>query len=1858
MQKITFSLILFLLSGILALPAVAQSNFYWRLYSENNNLANPTNWVTDLAEVNLPNPTSIPGTYPQQNDNVFFTVAPNNPAHKVLTTTATPVNWTNLTCTAPEMFTITTNTTYNIYGNIQSNGNLQFRQSATLLFAIGTINMIGTQSATIDLGPNPVYFGSNFNINKAGGAVVELINNDFNREGTTSTFTLTAGSFTGNGKNIRASDADFVVLPTDLTGTTLTLFGSGNSYFRAAGFYNCDVVSSNAWIHFANAINTSVRLKSLLINHLTACVFYFRSSGHRLVIDHLIIDTPSLKICPYFPSIYAPFDEITISNKLTIQRASDIVIGAEDKNISRIATFNVNDIEVLPTSCEARSTIKGYTNINFNLTGDPLTTSNLTYKNLNFAGAVQLTASPEDDGGLNRGNVNFGTAPAPQNFYWIGGAGNWNVAANWSQIGFGGTPAACPPTVNDNVFFSDNAGTPYTVTLPVSTACNSITWTDAAKMGTLAAATTNVSLSVKGNADFSGANRVNPILYFVGNDPPGNYTVNSGNMPVYNNQVFFACQGTYTLESDLRMANPLETTWRALFYHTSGELISGGYEIEVGRFASEIYPAGSTRILNLFGSEIKTYYSTNSSILSPITIYLNNSGMDSYNFFYSHFRLITDPSAVSPGKNMTVNGNFNFWNITFENALGANNLNFDVATNTIKRLAFTGDGTMGSYGFSVDTLILAPHKTYTLPSFGGTGTAEINRTVTINDTLITNTNDCTGLILRGNNGTATNTTTNRGIIVNNTGDSISIGASTVTNIDWRSPTMLGVSNGVDGGTAPPSNINVDIAEGAPNVWYWVGDGGNWSDPSHWSSVSGVWTNPGGCIPLPRDTVYFDGGSFTQTGQQVTLDLAVLNIASMFWMDEAGEQLPTFVTGANRIDMSGSLRLAEGMTVTGSGFWQFTGTEQEPYSQFIETNGVVIPKSVQLLGTGRFDLKGDVTTRSSFQLGVREYSVVNFFGKFYTHGFDIRATSVSEFRVGQTGFIDLSTSTIHTTNANQNWIIADCNNVITEEAHLISVNSISFASTTCPVRFKTITTGSSTSTLSGSTIPANTVSADKISLFSTSSATLTGHFVADTLVFNSHLTITAGGTVLIKDTLEVVSTDINQPITPCNKKTISGSTTERATLIFEHCNPEIVDVDLLNINVVLPDASECGGIEQKLMVYGADLGNNSDNIIFQSRGPGEVILPKRTVTCVPHELNLVRGDIIGSQWRKNGEIIPANQGGTGRTLLVSETAIYTQQVTYAAGCIGTLVVEVEFTDRFFVWNGSNDNWNDTGNWEDRSGTAKNTLPDPCSYVIIPGGLNYYPVLLSEDLDALPIIPAAVCDTIEFRFGGEVKNTHLLTYNAAKVEMEVQSNQWYMLSAPLQQIYSGDYYVNTPNPIHDHTNGLMVYMMHFHVVNPQHPTAQLIEHDWNNAFNTNDVRIDAGQGFALYSNPRGSDWDEQEDLSFWFPKPESFHYYYSQLGAPTGRGGDLLRNKSSRFIYEDAIDSNGFVTLKTSKVENYTDTLVLVGNPFMTHIDFDLFAERNTALIYDEYRLAYGPPSPDLFVNQMVTYKKVGGDWLNSDPGSDELDNLIAPMQSFIVTSRGTLATSPTDSLKVHAEEDTQTNPGNTLRSGQVQNMPVLNVFANNGNQKSKTIIAHLDGASNAFHAEEDSRRLFPKEDNQSVLIYSLSSDNFALDINSIGDMKEPIALGFRTTKKGRVTLDFSGMESFKNTDIILHDTKENRIINLKEEDEYVFFKMDNEIYVNDRFLISFKEIVSITDLDIPEVFVSNPERNTIRIYSPQTIEAVEILDVDGRILQRETNLTSTKKDFPVSKSGIYLVKITGNEYSVIKKVVVK
>jgi hypothetical protein len=184
-----------------------------------------------------------------------------------------------------------------------------------------------------------------------------------------------------------------------------------------------------------------------------------------------------------------------------------------------------------------------------------------------------------------------------QNYYWVGGTGDWTDLTHWATASGGSTKRTNIPTSLDDVFFDANSftGAAQKVTITDGANCHNMNWTGVTNAPTINAFVGD-ALNIYGSLtlpstvtrDFMG------YLHFKGTTT-GN-TVDLGGLPLrnpVNEQIYFeGIGGAWTITSKL------ETYF---VYHTAGTLNTNGQQIVVSGFISS---GTNTRVLNLGASAI------------------------------------------------------------------------------------------------------------------------------------------------------------------------------------------------------------------------------------------------------------------------------------------------------------------------------------------------------------------------------------------------------------------------------------------------------------------------------------------------------------------------------------------------------------------------------------------------------------------------------------------------------------------------------------------------------------------------------------------------------------------------------------------------------------------------------------------------------------------------------------------------------------------------------------------------------------------------------------------------------------------------------------------------------------------------------------------------------------------------------------------------------------------------------------------------------------------------------------------------------------------------------------------------------
>lgn len=573
------------------------------------------------------------------------------------------------------------------------------------------------------------------------------------------------------------------------------------------------------------------------------------------------------------------------------------------------------------------------------------------------------------------------------------------------------------------------------------------------------------------------------------------------------------------------------------------------------------------------------------------------------------------------------------------------------------------------------------------------------------------------------------------------------------------------------------------------------------------------------------------------------------------------------------------------------------------------------------------------------------------------------------------------------------------------------------------------------------------------------------------------------------------------------------------------------------------------------------------------------------------------------------------------------------------------VNVYLTPDTLVWNGKiNSDWHNFENWTNPNAPIidpypMRNVPRKCTNVLIPDSLVTYPDLSNVEITGTGTsyedYLRSECANIWFEHGGEVKRTDTLDYDAAYVYLRLNANRWYMLSAPLRSMFTGDYYEVDPNPLKDNVE---VYTRLYRSANPENGESDTDAWGWTGVFHNPNVEMPAGQGISFWLDNK-QDINTITSHQFLFPKYDDFYNVYARAGhvvytAPISRKG-----MENRFVYENDSKlppSNGKVPLASSS--STSNEQVIVGNPFMTHLDFNQFYSANSAYIKNYYQVL------DKTDGVFVTYTRTGEN-TGTGTGLPALTRYIAPMQSVLMESRTAF---PSQTLFADVKSVLNV-AGAKLRISEEDEpkAQTLAIEVSRGTQMNKSLLMY---SPDYDETNESIGKTFLKQFTEAITVYTRNPKTGKyLDIQKIDNLENTIIpLGIRTSKSGAFRLNFSGLSSFApEYGIYLNDLETQKSYNLRQGSIHVFEKTNAETF-NNRFTLSF--IKYTTRINTP-----NQPNNTIEVYcrngvlevsttNNESLQSVEIYDLQGRLVSTAKHLQSKTYNKTLPKNALYIVKV--------------
>ena len=517
------------------------------------------------------------------------------------------------------------------------------------------------------------------------------------------------------------------------------------------------------------------------------------------------------------------------------------------------------------------STIKANSATTINVSG-------VIMKDIHASGGADFTANNS----VNNGNNTGWTFPpyTGQNLYWVGGSGNWNDKAHWSQES-GGIGGYCVPGPTDNTFFDEKSGfttNNSTVTIDNISYTKDITFSGST-IAPMVKQNGVQTLNIYGSSEWQTAMPKIDIqnIYYRHTGEAKTIKSNGVKTGLFYGDVYFEEESSISLVDDFYAFGALYQqagTWNT---NNNNVTIEISYNATLGKKAVTTNLGSSHIYMNLVHAVFYTY--------SPLVTL--NSGTSTIHF-----------KTFDAGYNGTSYGLFaypgqTYYDVIFEASGGViNSINTHISNVNFNNVEFKGNGNV--YGNNTfKNLILAPTKTYLF---------EQSKSQTITNLLSANTSQCGGW--------STITSTQPG-----TASTIKASSATTINVSGVIMKDLHASGGTD------FTANNSVNNGNNTGWtfppytgqnlYWVGGSGNWNDKAHWSQNSG---GIGGyCVPGPTDNTFFDEGSgFTKNNNTVTVD----NISYTKDITFSGSPLPPVVTqnGFQTLNIYGSSEWQKDMEI--------------------------------------------------------------------------------------------------------------------------------------------------------------------------------------------------------------------------------------------------------------------------------------------------------------------------------------------------------------------------------------------------------------------------------------------------------------------------------------------------------------------------------------------------------------------------------------------------------------------------------------------------------------------------------------------------------------------------------------------------------------------------------------------------------------------------------------------------------------------------------------------------------------------------------------------------------------------------------
>lgn len=514
---------------------------------------------------------------------------------------------------------------------------------------------------------------------------------------------------------------------------------------------------------------------------------------------------------------------------------------------------------------------------------------------------------------------------------------------------------------------------------------------------------------------------------------------------------------------------------------------------------------------------------------------------------------------------------------------------------------------------------------------------------------------------------------------------------------------------------------------------------------------------------------------------------------------------------------------------------------------------------------------------------------------------------------------------------------------------------------------------------------------------------------------------------------------------------------------------------------------------------------------------------------------------------------------------------------------------------YLWTGATStNWATTTNW------STGSVPTTANYVLIPGSLSNYPVIGTS--------VGASCNNLTISNGASLRIESTIDGTGSLIIEGTLTNNGTMTAQRYITGSSNDWHLLSSPVSAQEISGNFTDANGYDFYLYNEPTVE-----WINRKN-----LSGGSGVAPYFDVING------DLYFTPGKGYLVAYTDPNANAKSFSGTFNQGNQSIILTKTDGVSSSG---------------ANLVGNPYPSSIDWKAASGWTRDMLVDDDEGAGTGYTMYIWNEASHNY---GAFISNGSSGSLGVTQYIPPMQGFFVNAASAGLLQMTNAVRTHSGADNWMKQQETTPT--VLKMQVIHPDLGRDEAIVEFSDTHSGGAPKWQSLEPTAPSLWISEAQKD---YSI--------LFSPETRTEPLALHFQAGNEGTYNLSVEA-DNQQFNQLILEDLQLGLTQDLLKNNQYTFTADPSD--ASARFNIHFS-VVGLEENPIKDEVLVWKQNNLLYLKGAENYREAGLFDLQGRLLQRTTLSGDDLQSMPSpGKTGMYLIRLLGENHTVSKKLIIK